>query len=443
MNYEFIKNVYENIPKKLKFAMAPIFQGLILHNATYKKTVAEIRDYSKRSKREQEDITWKKLQRVVRYAYQHSEYYKELFDSIGFDPSKDFSKEDYKKVPCINKNIAVEQGTRVMSDEKIPSYEAHTSGSSSGKVFRVVLDKDSIYKERAFVNTYLEKFGYNPKKSRTVSFWGHNKDSDFYYSPMKNEIVISPFRLFKEEEFEAVWEDIVAFKPEVMAGYPSAIQIFAQLANKYKKTLKLKIVEFYAENYTVEIKEYVEKTFSCKAVATYGHTERAIFGELYENGYQFNGLYGYTELVPIENDAEHQLYQIICTGFNSKKMPLIRYATDDAVYFDENGNMFVQGHTTSEARVIGKNGARIYKGTLSPHVQQFEKVKLYQYVQYEEGKVFLDLVLDQPLTDDDMKTLNAYYERKCEGVLEIEIRIVDEIRLNKRGKYSWLISYLK
>lgn len=364
MNYEFIKNIYENMPKKIKFAMSPIFQGLILYNATYKKTVAEIRDYSNLSKGEQEDITWKKLQQTVRYAYQHCEYYKELFDSIGFDPSIDFSKEDYKKVPCINKNIAVDQGNRVMSDEKIPAYEAHTSGSSSGKVFRVVLDKDSIYKERAFVNTYLEKFGYNPKKSRTVAFWGHNKDSDFYYSPMKNEIVISPFRLFKEEEFEFVWEDIVTFKPDMIAGYPSAIQIFAQLANKYKKELKLKIVEFYAENYTDEIKEYVEKTFSCKAVATYGHTERAIFGELYENGYQFNGLYGYTELVPIESDAEHLLYQIICTGFNSKKMPLIRYATDDAVYFDENGNMFVQGHTTSEARVIGKNGARIYKGTL-------------------------------------------------------------------------------
>ena len=442
MNYEFIKGIYENMPKKLKFALAPIFQSIVLKNSTYKKTVSGIREYSKCDKEEQKEITWKKLQKIVRYAYEHTGYYKKLFDSVEFDPYKDFTKEDYKRIPYINKNIAVAEGDSVLSDEKISSYEAHTSGSSSGKVFRVILDKESIYKERAFVNTYLENFGYNPKKSRTVAFWGHNKDADFYYSPMKNEIVISPFRLFKEDDFEDVWNDIVNFKPDMIAGYPSAIQIFAQLVNKYNKKLKLKIVEFYAENYTEEIKAYVEKTFSCTAVATYGHTERAVFGELYNNGYVFNGLYGYTELVPIDTESEHQLYQIVCTGFNSKKMPLIRYATDDAVYFDESGRMFIHGHTTSEARVIGKNGARIYKGTLAPHVQQFEKVKLYQYVQYEEGKVFLDLVPDEPLTEEDIKALNKYYERKCEGVLEIQIRIVDEVKLNKRGKYNWLVSYL-
>ena len=442
MNYEKLKGVYENLPKKVKFLLSPVFKGLILNNGTYKKTVAEIKAYNALSAEDRENLTWKKLQETVRYANEHSAYYKELFQSVGFNPQSDFTKEDYQKVPYLTKEIAVKEGARVYSDENIPCYESHTSGSSTGKVFKVLLDKDSVYKERAFVNSYLAKFGFDPKKSRTVAFWGHNKDADFYYSPMKNEIVISPFRLFKEDTFESVFKDVTDFKPDMIAGYPSAILIFAQLVNKYHKKLKLRLVEFYAENYTEEIKKYVEDTFSCTAVATYGHTERAVFGELYEDGYRFNGLYGYTELVPTESDGEHELYRIVCTGFNGKKMPMIRYATDDAVYFDKDGRMFVHGHTTSQARVIGKNGARIYKGTLSPHVEQFQKVKLYQYVQHEPGKVFLDLVLEQPLTEDDLTALNAYYERKCEGLLEVEIRIVDEIKLNKRGKYSWLISDL-
>ena len=152
MNYEFIKNVYENMPKKLKFAMTPIFQKLILKNATYKKTVAEIHDYSERSKGEQEDITWKKLQQVVRYAYQHSEYYRKLFDSVGFDPNTDFSKGDYKKVPCINKNIVVEQGTLVMSDEKICR-----------------LQRDPVEFERLAKGAYQSKDRYNIENYETAA----------------------------------------------------------------------------------------------------------------------------------------------------------------------------------------------------------------------------------------------------------------------------------
>ncbi len=443
MNYEKIKRLYENMPKKLKFALAPAFRKLIIWNPIYRKTVAEIKAYDKLTEKEKEDLTWEKLQETVRYAYAHSQYYKELFDGVGFDPNRNFTRKDYEKIPFLDKQIAVREGERIHSDEQTAYYESHTSGSSTGKVFTVLLDKDSIYKERAFVDSYLEKFGFDAGKFRTAAFWGHNKDADFYYSPMKNEIVISPFRLFKEQDFDSVWKDITDYKPDMIAGYPSAIQILAQLANRHHKKLKLKLVEFYAENFTDEIKEYVENTFSCTAVATYGHTERAVFGELYEGGYRFNGLYGYTELIPIETEGKEQIYRIVCTGFNSRKMPLIRYVTDDTAYFDQDGKMQIQGHTTSEARVIGRNGARIYKGTIAPHIQQFEKVKLYQFVQYEEGRVYLDLVLEKPLTEEDRAAINAYYERKCEGLLDVQIREVKEVALNKRGKYQWLISHLK
>lgn len=442
MNTEKLKSIYENMPKQLKYVMAPVFLYSVLGNKEYKKTYHAIEQFENLTEEEKNIETLSQLKEILVYAYNHTPYYNELFNSIGFDPEKVVSFADIERIPFMTKEIAVAQGDRMYSDESIPCYEAHTSGSSTGKVFRMLLDKRSIYKERAFVNHYLAKFGYNPQKTRTLAFWGHNKDADYYYSPIKNEIVISPFRLFKEDEFENVWSDITGFHPEMIAGYPSAIYIFAQLVRKYEKKLHLKLVEFYAENYTPEIKKYVEETFCCMATATYGHTERQVFGELYGNSYTFNGLYGYTELIPMEDEDGRVVYRIVCTGFNSRKMPMIRYLTDDAVVIDDSG-LHVQGHTTSEARVIGKNGVRIYKGTLAPHCEPFEKVKQYQFVQYEEGKVYLDLVLDKPFDQDDFDILNAYYKRKCEGILEIIIRIVDKIKLNERGKYSWLVSNLK
>lgn len=441
MSANKLKDIYEVMPKNIKFIFAPIFRALMNKNKEYIKTWEELDRFEKLSLEEQKKVQFSKLKQTLIYAYEYVPYYKKIFDEAGFDVANFNDVEELKKLPMLDKNIAVQEGENLYSTENIAYYESHTSGST-GKVFKILLDKDSVYKERAFVTHYQHKFGFDPDKTKTLAFWGHNRDADYYYSPLKNEIVISPFRLFKEEEFESVWADIQKFKPDVVAGYPSALFIFAQLVRKYNKSLSLKFVEFYAENYTDEIKKYIEETFNCVAVARYGHTERAVFAELYSDGYKFNDMYGFTELVPIESDSDKKMYRIVCTGFLSKKMPLIRYATDDVVTFDEDGKMEVHGHTTSEARVIGKNGARIYKGTLSPHIEPFEKVKLYQYVQYEEGKVFLDLVLDKPFTDSDFEMLDSYYKRKCEGVLEVEVRIVPELKLNKRGKYNWLVSYI-
>ena len=47
--------------------------------------------------------------------------------------------------------------------------------------------------------------------------------------------------------------------------------------------------------------------------------------------------------------------------------------------------------------------------------------------------------MDEPFAEEDRDTLAAYFERKCEGLLDIEIREVEELRTNKRGKYAWLI----
>ncbi|HIW50137.1 MAG TPA: hypothetical protein IAA10_04200 [Candidatus Blautia intestinavium] len=375
------------------------------------------------------------------YAYENVPYYRRTFDKVKFDPYKFRNVEEMQAIPFLDKNIAVSEGENLYSRENIACYESRTSGST-GTAFRILLDKDSIYKERAFVLHYLNKFGFDSGKTRTLAFWGHNKDQDYYYSPMKNEIVISPFRLFKESEFPSVWADINKFKPDVLSGYPSAIYVFAKLVRKYNKKLPVKFVEFYADNYTPEIKEYVEKTFGCRTVARYGHTERAVFAELYPEGYKFNELYGFTELIPVNDNSDVKKFRIVCTGFLSRKMPLIRYMTDDVVTYNQQGQIEISGHKMSETYLIGRGGVKIYKGTLAARIAPFEKIKLYQFVQYEVGKAYLDVMADCPLTDNDFKIINDYYERKCEGILKIEIRVVDKLIMSKRGKYSWIVNYI-
>lgn len=439
MNTNAIKQLYEKMPKGIKYLLAPVFIRTVTNNPIYKATYAELDQFQSLSEEEQAARQFELLKETLIAAYDSVPFYKQRFDSVGFDPRNMKAAEEITVIPLLTKDQAIEADESIYSTANISYFESFTGGSS-GRALKVLLDQASIYKERAFANHNLARFGYDPLKSRTLAFWGHNKDDDYYYSPIKNEIVVSPFKLFDESRFETVWRGIEKFNPDFVAGYPSAIYQFAKLMERKGKHRKFKAVNFYAENYTDEMKEYIQRVMQCKAFANYGHTERAVFAEEYEQGYKFDKLYGYTEFLPTDTEGE---YQIACTGFITRKMPLIRYVTDDIVTFDSEGYAHIKGHKFSEVTLISKAGEQIFKGAMTMHLDAFKNVKQYQYVQDEPGKAYLDLVCIQPLSETEKKDIIDYLTRRCEGLLDIEIREVQTLQLTRRGKYNWAVNNIK
>lgn len=124
-------------------------------------------------------------------------------------------------------------------------------------------------------------------------------------------------------------------------------------------------------------------------------------------------------------------------------MPLIRYLTDDTVTLDSEGYAHIKGHKFSEVTLISKTGGEIFKGALTMHLDAFKNVKQYQYVQDEPGKAYLDLVCIQPLSEVEKKDIMDYLTRRCEGLLDIEIREVQTLQLTRRGKYNWAVNNIK
>ena len=301
----------------------------------------------------------------------------------------------------------------------------------------MLLDKESIYKERAVVTHFMSRFGYDPLKTRSVMFLGHNKDNDFYYSPLKNEIVISPFRLFSDDAFPALCDDIERFGATFLTGYPSAIVLFVKMLEKYGRKMHFDHVVYFSENCSYEDRVYIEEKLGCGVDSYYGHTERSCFAEIKNGKCTFNDYYGLTELLPTDDPNE---YRIVCTGFMSKKMPLIRYATDDVVRIQDDGSMELIGHRRSEVYLISKNGQKIFKGAMTLHIEELKKVKRYQYYQDKIGEAELRIMLDSPMTDSEIETVRNYIERRCEGLLDVKIVFVDEVKLSSRGKYIWAIN---
>ena len=120
-------------------------------------------------------------------------------------------------------------------------------------------------------------------------------------------------------------------------------------------------------------------------------------------------------------------------------MPLIRYVTDDVIQVQEDGSYKLIGHRKSEVKLIGKNGFPIFKGAMTLHLAETQKVRVYQYVQNEIGKVELHIVEEQELTKKELENIKKYIDQRCEGLLDVEIKIVHEVQHTPRGKYIWAI----
>ena len=436
MNANKIKILYEKVPRSIKFMLTPFFIKKMVDNRIFIETIKEVQRFESLQQEERQILQLNKMKDLLIYSYENIPFYKQRFDDANFDPYSFSDFEQMNQIPLLEKADAIAAGDTIYStDSKLDYYETFTGGSS-GQALRLLLDQESIYKERAYVCNFLMKHGYDLCKTRTVAFWGHNKTDDYYYSPLKNEIVISPFRLFKEEELEGICRDIEKFGAEFIAGYPSAIYTFARLLNKAGRKMRFKEAVFYAENFSEDERVYIEKTFKCESCSYYGHTERAVFAELEKGQWVFQDSYGFTELVSTENQGESR---IVCTGFLNKKMPLIRYATDDVIEVDEQGKCKLVGHKRSDVYLVAKNGAPIFKGAMTLHLAELSDITRYQYYQTEPGKALLRLMSNQPLSTTEKNKVLSYLKRRTEGLLDIEIVQVDNIELTARGKERWAI----
>lgn len=436
MNGNSLKLLYEKIPTRLKSALSPVFVRAMVENPEFKTAFEELERFDNLSPKEREAVQLNKLRDTLHYAGQHVPYYRDLFARYDFDPSRLESAEQISRLPLLEKSMAIEAGKSLYSDDKALDFFETFTGGSSGQALKVLLDKDSVYRERAFAcHSYL-KHGFDPVRSKTAAFWGHNRQKDYYYSPLKNEIVISPFRLYREQSASKIVNDIVKFGATFLGGYPSAIFQLVKMMESEGLHMPIEHIFYYAENYEPDKRDFVNSYLGCTSSSDYGHTEHAVKAEVGDDFVEFNDLYGLTELVPTDIDGE---YRIVCTGFTSKKMPLIRYATDDVVRVDEDGKRRLIGHKRSDVFLTGKNGAKIFKGAMTLHVSEMGRVKAYQYYQTRPGSVTLRIVAPDGLSSEEKSAITSYIERRVEGLLDVHLEQVDEIKMSTRGKAIWAV----
>lgn len=439
MKGNLLKKLNEKTPDFVKQALSKPIRAKVIKNKVFLETYKELERYKSYSEEERKKVHLEKVKNVLIYAYENTDYYKEQFDFLNFSPYEFKHLSEIDELPTINKQQVIENYEKIISKEEIDHYIAYTGGST-GKPLKILLDTNSIYKEKAFVYNYWSKFGYDYSNSKIITFRGLEfKDKIYKYNPIDNQIILNPFLLNKNTINRYV-DTINKYKPDFIHGYCSAIYNFCKLlrSSDLKLNCNIKSVCFISENVEEEQRILIEETLNCTSNIFYGHSERIVLAEYYKDSYKFNDLYTHVDFI---DTNEKNMYIMACTGFVSRKMPLIRYTPDDVAII-EDGKIQIHGHWDKEL-LIGINNEQISIASINFHNDIFNKVRMYQFEQYKEGEVYLNVLEDEKLHEKDVKYIENIISYKLKNIIDVKIRIVEDIELTNRGKYKKIKQHIK
>lgn len=385
------------------------------------------------------------LCRIIRYAYDHTKYYRRLFDDHGIKPGdiKDFS--DMKKIPYLTKDI-VRRHTRDMLSDCISSGVTYvTTGGSTGEPCGFYVSRNSLKRNTVFEWLHWHNMGYSVGDKCAVLRGNVVKDGYFCYDRGHDYLILSVYRM-TEELLPRYLDKIEEYKPKVIQGYPSALEIVAKFMQKTgrKLNISLKGISTTSEMLYPSQRKIIEEAFDCKVWDKYGNSEQVgIIGMCGAGQYHEFMEHSYLEYEPTE---EAGVYEIVGTSFINDAMPFIRYRTGDLC--EIGGGICPCGvESVHISRIVGRwhgdllktnCGNLISLTALNTHSDIFDHTKRIQYYQDTVGEVILKILRTDDYTDEDSRKIKAELATKFQDQVKLSLEFVDDIPLTKRGKYKFV-----
>lgn len=283
-----------------------------------------------------ERLQFDRLKALLIHCKRNVPYYKDLFDSVGFNPDEPFNIEDFKRIPVCTKDT-MRQNFERLKAVNIQDYKPRvkTTGGSTGQPINYLNDfKSHSYLAANNLRVWSVGSDYTiGDKFITIAHGSlmpkNNTWKNRFYFLFQNSILITSYHLNEERLNEAI-NIINSSSAKFIYGYSSSILMIAKFAEakNIKITSKLQAIFTTSDMLYKNQRELIEKVFGVIVYDSYGCPESGIVSfECNEhNGYHLNQESSYVEI--LSQDIEG-LGKIVSTPLLNYAMPLIRYETGD------------------------------------------------------------------------------------------------------------------
>lgn len=402
---------------------------------------------------------YRRLQHTVRRAYLETSYYRELYDRIGFDPSLDFSFEDFSKLPVLGREDVHQAGQRLVTN-RIPLEKLHrdATGGSSGTPTEIWMGPEETGWRESSGESFLRRLGM-PPGTRTGYFWGHHLDLDGkdsrrarIYRFINNSKMFNCFRL-SPDVFENYHQEFERWRPACIVAYAGALGHFAEyvLDRGYRPGYPTKCLITGAEKLLPHHRQLIEKAFGKPVHERYGSRDIGYIAYQMDpaNSYDFDIDWADLLVEPETDDPESS---ILITKLHADGMPMIRYRIDDVGRFPEHSR---PGHPTFKLHeVVGRvtdgiwlHDGRWVHGIEFPHLIKDHPVREFMIHQRQDYSVQVMIVPKSDFGEQNFHRIEDVVRANLPGLpLTIDLveqvprtmankwrPVVSDVRLNKKG----------
>lgn len=457
---EILETLYRLAPIPLQNLMVTIY-GYQLHHIRYgghfQHHLTEVRDSQYWVTEDLVRWQQQRLTLLVRHAYEHTRYYRQLFDHLGIRPDSIRTVLDLRRLPILSTD-EVRSHFLDFRAVNIPSrniFLDHTSGTT-GSPLTVYIDKNAVQCSFALLALVREWAGIKPG-SRIASFPGRltvpvsQKSPPFWrYNISENRILFSSYHLSLQNTPTYV-RKLQEFRPALIEGYASSIYLLA----RYMQELNLngvypQTIIPNAETVLEYQRAFIEKQFRCKVHDYYGTAETLVFaGQCLQGRYHLCPGFGIVEVVREDGSpaAVGEAGALVLTGLMNYGMPLIRYKVGDmGALSDERcpcGRTWpvlasVTGRiedviTTPDGRTIGR---------LDPVFKGIEHVIEAQIVQKDLSQLQVLVVRGKGFGDNDAGQIIKSLRQRVGHEIGVQIEFVDNIPRTRTGKFRFVVSHI-
>ncbi len=404
------------------------------------------------------ELQFTELSKVISHAYTTTEYYKEVFTSLGIKPSDIRSFEDYAKLPILTKALMQDNLERLCSSATPRENRIHnTSGGTTGNPARFYQDKHVFDEMDAHFLLILSLAGWTPD-DMIISLWGNPQDTLSQKKPNYLKSLLSGSALLNAYRYDAktmnMWvETIKRHKRVLIYGYSTVITDFARYCIENNiKGLPVFAIVTTAEVLTPIQRDCMEKAFSCKVFDQYGAREMPGVSSQCEHGnMHLLTTATYAEFLPLDEsiDENNSHKRIILTSLNNYTMPLLRYeigdfgSPSDGICACKRGYPLMQmGVGRIGSALVLPDGGKLYSTMFVRQMYNIDGINFFQFCQKSLHHVNLYIVKGKNFTavsESKLQELSAKFPISiCPGA-KLEIHYVDDIPRTQGGKHRQVV----
>jgi phenylacetate-CoA ligase len=406
-----------------------------------------------------EELQLARLKTIVRHAYQNVPYYRAALSEHHVGPEDIGRLEDVALLPLLTKETVRRRYADLLANDGSFILEnVYTSGTTGEAT---MFAADAAARSSAVAHQLLGRSWHGfSVGARELKIWGHVREysrsglSRWLASALNagKDRLLNVQTLLAHEISPAEMERSIViirrYRPELLYGYAAAVYFLARFIDTHKLPLgdhTIRTVFVTAEKIDLAQKALIERVFGAKVREEYGSAECGVIAfECPEGRLHTSDETLLTEVLNPDADGTGDL---VVTHLRNRAMPLLRYKTGDLVARSSEPCPCGRSSTILSA-VVGRREGLIRRpsgGHLHPFVfmlfiQRFGKILKYRIVQRPSMDVDVLMQLTENLTQAETTALVSYFESQLGPGGKIVLRRVDEIPLERSGKYQFIAS---